>query len=201
MTDLEQELRYAVDQVQGAGGNLALVGGLAVSARSEPRLTRDADLAVAVTDDREAEDLLIELRRSGYTVVAIVEHRASGRIGTARLSRTTLDEGIVVDLLFASSGIEPEIVDAAERIEILPSFAIPVARTGHLIVMKLLARDDRLRPADADDLRHLAAVATAEEWDLARAAASLVVERGFHRDRDLHALIDELRHGTTTTTD
>jgi len=39
----------------------ALVGGLAVSVRTEPRFTRDLDLAVAVADDRAAEDLVHRL--------------------------------------------------------------------------------------------------------------------------------------------
>lgn len=38
----------------------ALVGGLAVSVRTEPRFTRDLDLAVAVSNDREAESILSE---------------------------------------------------------------------------------------------------------------------------------------------
>ncbi len=33
----------------------ALIGGLAVAVRAEPRFTRDVDLAVAVADDRELE--------------------------------------------------------------------------------------------------------------------------------------------------
>ena len=32
----------------------ALIGGLAVSARAEPRFTRDIDLAVAAVDDQDA---------------------------------------------------------------------------------------------------------------------------------------------------
>lgn len=55
---------------------------------------------------------------------------------------------MVVDVLFASSGIEPELVRAAEPIEVLPSLTVPVARTGHLIAVKLLARDDERVNAD-----------------------------------------------------
>lgn len=36
----------------------AIVGGLAVSVRTEPRFTRDLDLAVAVSDDQAAEALV-----------------------------------------------------------------------------------------------------------------------------------------------
>ena len=39
-----------------------LVGGLAVSARCEPRFTRDIDIAVALADDAQAEKLVRALR-------------------------------------------------------------------------------------------------------------------------------------------
>jgi hypothetical protein len=35
----------------------------------------------------------------------------------------------IVDLLFASSGIEHEIVDAAEQLEVLPTVSLPVGAT------------------------------------------------------------------------
>lgn len=44
---LERGLEAAVTALDGLGAAWALVGGLAVSLRAEPRLTRDADLAVA----------------------------------------------------------------------------------------------------------------------------------------------------------
>ena len=75
----------------------------------------------------------------------------------------------------------------------LPGLVLPVATIGHLIVMKLLARDDRRRPADADDLRALAARASANDWEQAGQAAVQVSERGFDRDRDLATLLVELR--------
>lgn len=43
-----------------------------------------------------------------------------------------------MDLLFASSGIEHEIVAAADPLEVLPDLTVPVARTGHLIALKPL---------------------------------------------------------------
>ena len=73
-----------------------------------------------------------------------------------RLIRRGDETGLVTDLLFASSGVEPEIVEAADDVEVLPGLVLPVATIGHLILMKLLARDDRCRPNDADDLRALA---------------------------------------------
>ena len=55
LTSLEAALRMLVSDLLGNGASFALVGGLAVSVRAEPRLTRDADVAVSVDDDEEAE--------------------------------------------------------------------------------------------------------------------------------------------------
>ena len=133
----------------------ALVGGLAVSARTEPRFTRDADIAVAVSDDTEAEALIRTLRGAGYDIEAIVEQEAVGRLATARLSQSQESSGPVIDLLFASSGIEPEVVADADDIELLPQLRVHVAAIGHLIALKVLARDDVNRPQGAGDLRDL----------------------------------------------
>lgn len=59
----------------------------------------------------------------------------------------------------------------------------PVATTAGLIVLKALAAGPT-RPQDEVDLVALIAVATDEERERARQLATLVVERGFHRDRD-----------------
>jgi hypothetical protein len=60
-----------------------------------------------------------------------------------------------VDLLFASSGIETEIVREAEWLEVLPGLTMPVARTGHLVALKLLSVNEIDRPQDVIDLRAL----------------------------------------------
>ena len=46
----------------------ALIGGLAVSARAEPRTTRDLDVTVAVADDREAEKTVFRMVNLGYRI-------------------------------------------------------------------------------------------------------------------------------------
>jgi hypothetical protein len=98
----------------------------------------------------------------------------------------------VVDLLFASSGIEPEIASEAERLEILPRMILPVARLGHLIALKLLARDDETRPNDIADLRAMLREATRDDIALAEKAIQLITERGYNRDRDLHAALRDI---------
>jgi hypothetical protein len=83
-------------------------------------------------------------------------------------------------------------VTAGEPIEIIPGLEVPVAQTGHLIAIKILARDDETRPQDLADLRALLAVATADDIELARTSIDLITQRGFHRDRDLATALQQL---------
>ena len=162
-----------------------------MSVRTEPRLTRDADLAVFVTDDRDAEALVLALQGRGWRVVTAIEQDVASRLATVRLAPAGAGVyGTVVDLLFASSGIEPEIVAAADLIEAVPGLTVPVARIGHLIALKVLARDDRTRPQDRVDLAALLNRADAAALGEARESLALVTRRGFQRGRDLLAALD-----------
>lgn len=189
MNRVEAALRAAVRDLLAQNVKCALVGGLAVSARTEPRFTRDVDLALAVADDREAERVAQALTTRGYRIVALVEQEAMKRLATIRLSAPGNDEaGVVVDLLVASSGIESDVVSAAEDLEVFPGFKLPVASIGHLIALKVLSRDDVERPQDAADLRALIRSATAADERAANEALARITSRGFHRDRDLSTL-------------
>jgi Nucleotidyl transferase AbiEii toxin, Type IV TA system len=195
LTDLEAALRQLVADLNSIEASYALVGGLAVSIRAEPRLTRDADVAVSVKDDAQAEAVIRQLIVLGYRPGATIEHETTRRLAAIRLTHDDRP-ATVVDLLFASSGVEPEIVDQAEELEVLPDLVVPVARCGHLIAMKLLARDDRNRPADYDDLLALADVANEQDLSQASAILKLITTRGYNRGRDLEASLEELRSQT-----
>jgi hypothetical protein len=165
------------------GRRFAMVGGLATSLRGEPRTTRDVDLAVAVDDDADAEALVRDLTARGYQIATILEQEATGRLATVRLV-SAVDGITVVDLMFASCGIEPEVVAGATPIE-LAGTIIPVANRGHLVAMKLLARDDVTRPQDAADLVALRAKLESADIEVARAACRLIEARRANRGRDL----------------
>ena len=193
MNLLEAALRRVAADLGRHGRAWALVGGFAVSARAEPRFTRDIDMAVAVGGDADSEELVRSPLSDRYTPLASVEQDETGRLATMRLAcPSDGDDGVVVDLLFASSGIEPEIVAAAVTVEIVPGLSMPIATTGHLIALKLLARDDQTRPQDRADLRALRSAATAADLAVAREAVGLITERGFNRGRDLSAALDAL---------
>jgi predicted nucleotidyltransferase len=191
LTRIQSTLQRAARDLDDLGRRWALVGGLAVSARTEPRFTRDIDLAVAVEGDRDAERLVHDLQSRGHRVQANVEQQAVARLATARLVPDSEDDGVVVDVLFASSGIEGEIVQHADVLAIGPGLRVPVAAIGHLIALKLPSRDDEVRPLDRADL---ALVRAAQPADLeqARAAVALIQRRGFQRDRDLPVELEGL---------
>jgi hypothetical protein len=164
-----------------------------VSAQAEPRFTRDIDVVVLVADDPDVERLVRDLQGRGYRVQTILEQETAARLATARLVPSGEDAGgVVVDTLFASSGIEAEIVSEAATLEVLPNLRIPVAAIGHLIALKVLARDDATRPMDRVDLLALIRAAGPADLRQARAALALIRGRGFHRDKDLAAEFEQV---------
>lgn len=192
MRRIEDALVRAVSDLRRTRVPFALIGGLAVSTRSEPRFTRDLDLAVSVPDDDAAVRLVYDLEARGWSPVALVEQTATQRLATARLASEGEGElGVVLDLLFASSGIEPEIVEAAEALEVFPGLVVPVARAGHLVAPKILSRSER-RPQDELDLASLVPTLDATETSRAREATELVERRGFARGRALRADLDSV---------
>jgi len=190
-------LRLAAD-LEALRLSWALVGGLAVSARAEPRTTRDVDVVVAVADDPEAERVVKLLQNRSYRLMQPLEHSDRDRLAAVRLLAPgdwKAEEGAVLaDLLFASSGIEEVISTQADLLEVLPGAYLPVAKTGHLMAMKVLAlRPNRPqdRPQDLTDLRELLHVAADEEIWRCRDALDLISRRGYERGKDLMADFEE----------
>jgi len=64
MNSIEWTLKLVDKELGKRNIQWALVGGLAVSARCEPRTTRDVEIVVAVENDEQAELLINELCRS-----------------------------------------------------------------------------------------------------------------------------------------
>jgi hypothetical protein len=165
--------------------SFALVGGLAVSVRGEVRFTRDVDLAVVVRDDSDAEQLVLDLRNDGYTPIASVEHDERDRLSTVRLMSP---EGVKIDLLFASCGIEAEIVDRSTSLDVPHVGQLPCACSEELVAMKVLSMTER-RLQDRMDASRLLQLG---DVDLSRVRENLelITSRGFHRDQDLQAKLD-----------
>ena len=102
--------------------NGCLIGGLAVSARCDPRFTLDIDLAVVINTDAQAESIVHALSVRGLRILGLVKQESAGRMAMARLST---EDGISIDLLIASSGIEEEVVTNAETLEVARGVLLP----------------------------------------------------------------------------
>ncbi len=92
----------------------------------------------------------------------------------------------MIDLLFTSSGIEPEICREAERLEIAPGLTVPMAQAGHLVAMKLLALAPD-RPQDGVDLQALVSQLTPADRKRAFDAVARIEARGTNRGKALGA--------------
>lgn len=107
MSSLDVALRRLDADLWQAKVQWALVGGLAVSVRAEPRFTRDVDVVVAVDGDAGAEAVARSMMSNGYEMLATIEQEETSRLATVRLVPPMPEvRSVVVDLLFASSGIE-----------------------------------------------------------------------------------------------
>jgi hypothetical protein len=187
-TKLERALATAASDIAAEGKRFALVGGLAVSVRAEVRFTRGVDLAVAVDDDAEAESLVYALKSRGYTTIASVELEAQSRLATIRLRSP---QGVKVDLLFASSGIEQETIARATTVPLPSVGALPIARPEELLSLKVLSMSDE-RLQDRIDARSLLRVNVNLDLDCVRDNLRLIAERGYARRQDLLAKLATL---------
>jgi hypothetical protein len=192
VTRLEKALVRLIADLQAGGFRWALVGGFAVTVRSEPRSTRDIDIALAVSSEEEASAAALYLRLRGYRdhpEGAVIEHK-DGRLATIRFIAPPVDggRGSAVDLLITSSGVEQEVVAAADLIEIIPRVVVPVARTGHLIALKVLAG----RPKDLIDIHSLLRDIDPAELQSARDTLAVIEQRGFNREKTLLAELERI---------
>lgn len=190
VTRLRAALIRAATDLKSIDCRWSLIGGLAIAVRVAPRQTRDIDVAVAVDDEAEAEGVVSALFRRGYRQMegGIRQDRATGRLWVVRLITPGEDaEETVIDLLFYSSRIEPEIVAESEPVEVSPGLVIPVAKTGHLLALKLLAG----RTQDLADVETMMQVIEPEEIQRARQALRLIEVRQGILERDLQAELDQ----------
>lgn len=185
---LDLELRRIAGHLDRLGVPFALVGGVAVALRGEVRLTRDVDVAIAVSSDEQTEALVRELRSVDYELLALVEHEERGRLATVRLRSPS---AVKVDLIAASSGIEAEVVAGAAPVALDGIGDIPVATAVDLVALKVLSMTER-RPQDMMDARGILLATPALDVARVRQRLELITSRGYHREQDLAAKLEGL---------
>jgi hypothetical protein len=189
MKELSTHIKLFVDWLESRSIGYAIVGGIAVSFRAIERTTKDVDIAISVKDDKEAENIILSLTSLGYRVDTLLEQKISNRLATVRLLNG-FEDSIYIDLLFASSGIENEIIQDADVIEILPNVKAKVASLSSLIAMKVLSADSDDRLQDILDIKSLIKNASQIDLDSAKNLMKLITERNYNRNKDLIAEFD-----------
>jgi hypothetical protein len=135
--------------LESRGIPCALIGGLAVSLRGQPRMTVDVDLVI-LADVERALRLVRELDSTPFEpLFAGVEEVVSRSYILPIRHRST---GIRVDLAIGMSGFERDAVGRATSVAI-GDLRVPVVSVEDLLVMKALAG----RPQDDIDIRGLVA--------------------------------------------
>ena len=158
MNSLALVLAYTAETLRKENLPFALIGGLAVSVRSEPRFTRDIDLAIVVAPE-EIDKLGRHLQGAGFVIVSVLSEATTDLVTGLRLER----DGVRVDLLMHFIGLESEACATAELLEVFSGTTVPVARLPLLVVFKLVAAQRRKRRQDLADIELLLFYATSDD--------------------------------------
>lgn len=150
-------LSDASQVLEARGIRFAVIGGLAVSLRGQPRMTVDVDLVV-LADIDQAIQLVRELEATPFEPLFSGVEEVIARAYILPLRHRTT--GIRVDVSIGMSGFERQAVGRAVPVAI-GDLSVPVVAIEDLLVMKALAG----RPQDEQDIRGLiAANGDAIDW-------------------------------------
>jgi hypothetical protein len=180
---LRRTLADAVAMLGGRGIPAAVIGGLAVSLRGQPRMTVDVDLIV-LADVEQAVGLVRDLLETPFEpLFPGVEEVVSRSFILPLRHRST---GVRVDLALGMSGFEQEAVARATAID-LGGTPVPVVAAVDLLVMKALAG----RPRDEEDMRSIIATqGESLDWD---ACLDLARQLGAAIDVDIASRLEAVR--------
>jgi len=124
-----------------------IIGGVAASILGRPRMTRDIDALILLTEDYWVR-FLLDGAKFGFVP------RLSNCIEFAKKSRVLLvrhkPSGIDVDIAFGALGFEKETIDRAVWVK-LKNTRLPLPTPEDLIIMKAIAR----RPRDIADIESI----------------------------------------------
>ena len=159
---MERALRTTLtDALSLLGGRripAAVIGGLAVSLRGQPRMTVNVDLAV-LADVEQTLALVHDLEATRFLPLFAGVEEVVGRSFILPLRHRST--GVRVDLALGMSGFERQAVERATAVD-LGGTPVPVVTPVDLLVMEALAG----RPRDEDDMRSIIATqGESLDWD------------------------------------
>ena len=127
--------------------DFAVIGGIAVIYRGEPRFTADIDLVVLLDVD-EALSLVRDLGPSPFEPLFPDVEEIVQKAFLLPLRHTTTD--VTVDCALGMTGFERQVVERATPVGVGET-ELPVATAEDLILLKLLAA----RPRDTEDAHRI----------------------------------------------
>lgn len=192
MSSLSLAVKTLVRDLTELKISYAFVGALAMGARGRTRQTIDADIAVSLADNNQAQDLVDALVLKGYGVNNI--YKDGERIVLARLFSANEESQLVeLDFLIALCGIEREVVESAELMEIWPNLFAPIASMSALLAMKARCQELPERIQDKADLvNQLIPFSSEKDLQQARELIKLIEQRGFNEGRNLSLHFEQL---------
>jgi hypothetical protein len=144
MDALSDTLVRLQQRLERAGIPSAVIGGMAVGAWGNPRLTRDVDLKILLR--REERQRLLELLTPGYTPMHADPDEALRHNGVIFLH----DEktGVRLDVHLADTDFDELLIGRARVVELEPGVPVRVCAAEDLVILKLIAS----RPVDIKDV-------------------------------------------------
>jgi hypothetical protein len=164
--------------LQQAGIASIVIGGVAVAAWGEPRVTRDVDLKIQLT--RHDADRLINLLSTDYTMLL---PNPGETIQKHALIFIQDAAGTRLDLLLADTPYDQTAIQRGQEIEIEPGISICICSPEDLIIYKLIST--RLRDHEdagsvirrqADKLDDAYVIGWLEQFEKALDDSTLVAE-------------------------
>jgi len=131
------------ERLEAANIPSALIGGLAVGAWGDPRLTRDIDLKILL--HRNERKRLLTLLEDDYRPL---HADPDGAILQNGIVFVLSPNGKRIDIALADTSFDEELVARAQMVEILPGLKVRVCSAEDLIVLKIIA----IRPKDQQDV-------------------------------------------------
>ncbi|MBI5350675.1 MAG: nucleotidyltransferase, partial [Chloroflexi bacterium] len=143
---MEELLRVLVElqaKLEVANIPSALIGGLAVGAWGNPRLTSDIDIKVLLR--RAERKRLLALLGKDYRSLHADPDNALSQNGIVFVLSP---DGKRIDIALADTSFDEELIARAQLVEVLPNLKARVCSAEDLIVLKIIA----IRPQDQQDV-------------------------------------------------
>jgi hypothetical protein len=148
LEDFEDPLQSLLELLAEANIPHVLIGGLAVSQLSRPRLTADIDVLTYLDDDSRIPELIECAGRGGFTP------RIQEAESYARQNRVLLlihdRSKISVDISLGMLPFEREVIERSSRVT-AGNLQLPLPSVEDLVILKAVAH----RPVDLQDITNL----------------------------------------------